>query len=390
MSYRNHRLYGWLSEVRRDFHRHPEVAYEEFRTTDRIKEILTGLDIPLTELKSPATGAVGVVACRPGEKVMALRADIDALTMDELSEAPYRSAHPGKMHACGHDGHTAIMLGVAKQLMETGLKNELRGTVKFIFQPAEEGVSGAREMITHGVLENPPVDRIVAGHMWPELKAGQIGIYRQASHASADRFSLTITGKGAHGGRPHLGIDPVLAGSHFVTAVHSIVSRNLDPVQPAVISVGQFVSGTTANVIPQTAFLQGTVRTFDEQVRQSIKLRIGDLAASLERGFGVTADLAYLDGVPPCINDPEVAQSLYDASVKIVGTENVFWLAPQTGAEDFALYVQQVPGAIIRVGCANPDQGIDKPLHSPYFDMDEEALVVGVEVFTQAMRAYLS
>jgi len=390
MGYRNHRLYGWLSELRRDFHRNPETAYEEFRTTDRIKEILTGLNIALTDLAAPATGAVGVVECRPGKKVMALRADIDALVMDELNEVSYRSATPGRMHACGHDGHTAIMLGVARQLMEEGLKNELRGTVKLIFQPAEEDVSGAREMIRHGVLKNPPVDRIVACHMWPELPAGQVGIYRQVSHASADHFSLTITGKGAHGGRPHLGIDPVMAGSHFVTAAHSIVSRNLDPLQPAVLTVGQFVSGTTANVIPQTAFLQGTVRAFDEEARQAIKLPIADLAASLERGFSVGTNLSYLDGVPPCINDPEVAQSLYEAAVKTVGQQNVLWLAPQTGAEDFALFVQRCPGAIIRVGCANPDQGINKPLHSPYFDIDEEALVVGVEVFTQAMRAYLT
>ncbi|MEE4165567.1 MAG: amidohydrolase, partial [Desulfocapsaceae bacterium] len=267
MNFKKHRLFDWLSEVRRDIHRNPEIAFEETRTTDRIKEILTCYGVDLVELEAPATGAVGVVECQPGDRVLALRADIDGLPMEELNQAPYRSRRPGFMHACGHDGHTAIMLGVARELMETGLKNELKGAVKFIFQPAEEGVSGARVMIENGVLQTPRVDRIVAGHMWPELKAGQVGIYRQVSHASTDRFSVTITGKGAHGAKPHHGTDPILAGGHFITAVHSIVSRNLDPAQAAVVTVGQFTSGTAANVIPASAYMQGTVRAFTEDVR---------------------------------------------------------------------------------------------------------------------------
>lgn len=390
MNFREHRLYDWLSEVRRDFHMHPEIAFAEVRTTGRIKEILRGLGVPLVDLAGPATGAVGVVNCRPGDKVLALRADIDGLVMTELNQLPYKSTSPDRMHACGHDGHTAVMLGVARELMETGLKDELQGTVKFIFQPAEEAVAGAREMIKNGVLEHPRVDRIVAGHMWPELRAGQVGIYRHVSHAATDRFTLTVIGKGAHGGKPHFGIDPVLAGAHFVTAVHSIVSRNLDPAEQAVLTVGQFTSGTTANVIPESAFLQGTVRTFDESVRQTMRDRLQGLATSLEHGFNVEAKLDYQDGVPACVNNPEVSQSLYDASVKVVGEEHVFWLPPQTGGEDFALFAQQCPGSIMRLGCANPDNGITKPLHSPYFDIDEQALVVGVEIFKQVLRAYLS
>jgi len=390
MSFKQHRLYDWLSEVRRDFHMNPETAFEETRTTGRIKDILKGLGIPLVELDGPPTGAVGLVECRPGEKVMALRADIDALPISESNQVAYKSQRQGFMHACGHDGHTAIMLGVARELMETGLRDELHGTVKFIFQPAEEGVSGAREMIRHGVLESPAVNRIVAGHMWPELKAGQAGIYREVSHASTDRFVLSITGRGAHGAKPHFSIDPILAGAHFVTAVHSIVSRNLDPTQTAVISIGQFTAGSTANVIPESAYLQGTIRTFSEPVRETIIRRLKELAASLEPGFGVQAELDYQEGVPACVNDPAVSQALYDASVKVIGEQNVFWLNPQTGGEDFALFVQRCPGSIMRIGCANPEAGIDKPLHSPHFDMDEEALVVGVEIFKQAMRDYLA
>ncbi len=389
MNFKKHRLSDWLSEVRRDLHMNPETAFEEIRTTGRIKEILTGLGVPLVQLEAPPTGAVGLVECLPGDKVLALRADIDALPMEELNQVDYVSRRPGCMHACGHDAHTTIMLGVARELMETGLRKELKGTVKFIFQPAEEGVSGARVMINHGVLQNPRVDRIVAGHMWPELKAGQVGIYRQVSHASTDRFALTITGKGAHGAKPHHGLDPILAGAHFVTAVHSVVSRNLDPVQTAVVTVGQFTSGTAANVIPASAHLQGTVRAFSEEVRQTIMRRLKELALGLEAGFGVRAELVYSDGVPACVNDPEVSQTLHDASVKVLGEKNVFWLAPQTGGEDFALYVQQCPGSIMRFGCANPDKGIDNPLHSPYFDLDEEVLAVGVEVFKQAMLDYL-
>lgn len=389
MSYKDHRLYGWLSEVRRDLHMHPETAFEEVRTTAKIKDILGSLGIPLVELDEPPTGAVGVVECQPGEKVMALRADIDALPMDELNDIPYKSKHPGRMHACGHDGNTTIMLGVAKELMETGLKDELKGKVKFIFQPDEEGNSGARAMIKHGVLENPRVDRIVAGHMWPELKAGQVGIYKRVSHASTDRFTLTITGKGAHGAKPHFALDPILAGAHFVTATHSIVSRSLDPAQTAVVSVGEFSSGSAANVIPASAFLQGTIRTFDEDVRQTIFRRLNELAASLESGFGVQTELICDNGAPACVNDPEVSQALYDASVKVLGEKNVFWLPPQTGGEDFAFFVQEIPGSIMRVGCTNHEKGLDHPLHSPYYDMDEEALAVGVEVFKQAMRDYL-
>jgi len=389
MNFRKHRLSEWLSGVRRDLHMNPEIAFEEIRTTGRIKEILTSFGVELVELEAPSTGAVGLVACQPGDRVLALRADIDALPMEELNQVPYKSRRPGYMHGCGHDGHTAIMLGVARELMETGLKNELKGTVKFIFQPAEEGVSGARIMIDNGVLQAPLVNRIIAGHMWPELKVGQAGIYRQVSHASTDRFSLTITGKGAHGAKPHHGTDPILAGAHFITAVHSIVSRNLDPAQAAVVSVGQFTSGTAANVIPASAYLQGTVRAFAEDVRQTIMRRLQELANSLEAGFGVRAHLVYTDGVPACVNDPEVSQALYDASVKVLGEEHVFWLEPQTGGEDFALFVQQCPGSIMRLGCANQEKTIDSPLHSPYFDIDEEVLAVGVEIFKQAMRDYL-
>lgn len=390
MKFKTHRLYDWLSEIRRDLHMNPETALEETRTTGKIKDVLASLDIPMVELKSPATGAVGVVECQPGDKVMALRADIDALPIEELNQVPYKSLRPGYMHACGHEGHTTIMLGLARELMETGLKDELKGKVKFIFQPAEESVSGARIMIDHGVLTDPPVDRIVAGHMWPELKVGQAGIYKQVSHASTDRFSLTITGKGAHGAKPHFSLDPILAGSHFVTAAHSIVSRSIDPAQTAVVSVGEFTSGTTANVIPASAYLQGTIRTFEEDVRQTVFRRLKELSASLEVGFGVKAHLELLEGVPACVNNPEVSQGLYDASVKVLGEKNVFWLAPQTGGEDFALYVQQCPGSIMRLGCSNPQKGIDNPLHSPYFDMDEEVLAVGVEIFKQAMRDYLT
>ena len=390
MNYKEHRIYDWLSQVRRDLHMHPETALEETRTTAKIKEILTGLGIPLVEFEQPPTGAVGLVECRPGDKVLAIRADIDALPMEELNQTPYRSQNPGRMHACGHDGHTAILLGVARELMETGLKDELKGTVKLIFQPAEERVSGAAIMVQNGVLQNPKVDRIIAGHMSPELKVGQVGVFKRHSHAATDTFKLNITGKGAHGAKPHLGIDPILAGAHFVTAVHSIVSRSLEPDQQAVVTVGEFSSGTVSNVIPESAFMQGTVRSFDENARQTIIRRMKELAAGLETSFGVSTELVYEDGVPACVNDPQVSQELYDISARLLGAENVFWQKPQTGGEDFALFVNEVPGSIMRFGCGNPEKGMTYSLHSPYFDMDEEALAVGVEIFKQAMREYLN
>ncbi len=384
-----HPLYPWLVEVRRDFHRHPEVGFKEIRTSGKIREVLRGLGARFQELPGVETGVTAIFEGQTGGKTLALRADIDALPMAQLNEVPYKSTYPGVMHACGHDCHAAVMLGVARQVVESGLLKRLRGGLKFIFQPAEEIVSGARRMIEAGVLEHPRVDRILALHVNTDLPVGQVGLYRGVSHAHTDSFRLSIVGKGVHGARPHDGIDPIVAGAHFVSALQSVVGRNVDPLDSAVISVGQFQAGTAPNIIPNEALLTGTVRTFKTEVRDLVMHRLQALAESLGGAFQVKVDYQFLPGVPSTINDEAVAADLHAAAVDVLGPENVTYLKPKMGGEDFALFTQQVPGAFMRLGCANAERGITHKGHSPYFDVDERALPIGVEIMTAAIRSYL-
>jgi amidohydrolase len=385
-----HPLYPWLVEVRRDFHRHPEVGFKEIRTSAKIREVLQDLGARFQELPGVETGVTAIFEGQSGGKMLALRADIDALPMAQLNEVPYKSTSPGVMHACGHDCHAAVMLGVARQVVESGLLKRLRGGLKFIFQPAEEIVSGARRMIEAGVLEHPRVDRILALHVNTDLPVGQVGLYRGVSHAHTDSFRLTIVGKGVHGARPHDGIDPIVAGAHFVSALQSIVGRNVDPLDSAVISVGQFQAGTAPNIIPNEALLTGTVRTFKTEVRDLVMGRLQALAESLGGAFQVKADYRFLPGVPSTINDEAVAADLHAAAVGVLGPENVTYLRPKMGGEDFGLFTQQVPGAFMRLGCANAERGITHKGHSPYFDVDERALPIGVEIMAAAIRTYLA
>ncbi len=390
MDFDSHPLMGWLSQVRRDFHQNPELSMQEFRTTAKIKEILSGLGIPLQDLPGLPTGAAGYLKGGKGPgKVIGLRGDIDALPVTELNEVPYRSQIPGVSHACGHDCHGTVVLGTAKNLVESGLVAELKGGVKFICQPSEEKVSGARAMIEAGVMENPKVDRVLAGHMFVDLPVGQVGFFKENSHAAADMFTITLHGKGAHGAHPHDGLDPVVAGAQLVSAYQSIVGRNIDPTDSAVITVGQFQAGTAPNVIPDRAFLSGTVRTFRPATRDLIKARMRELAESVAKGFRMELDYNFQDGVPACLVDPQVTEEVFQVAAKVLGEANVHWLKPKMGGEDFAYFTQAAPGTFMRVGCGNLAKGINGRAHSPHFDVDEGALAVGVEVFSAAIRAYL-
>jgi amidohydrolase len=282
------------------------------------------------------------------------------------------------------------MLGVAKHAVESGLLKSLRGRLKFIFQPAEEIVAGARLMVDAGVLERPKVDRILALHMNTDLAMGQVGLYKGVSHAHTDSFRLAIQGKGVHGAHPHDGIDPIVAGAHFVSALQSIVSRNLDPRDAGVVTVGQFAAGTAPNIIPDQALLRGTVRTFKTEVREAIRQRLQALAESLQPAFRVTVDFQFIPGVPSTVNDEAVAADLHRAAVRVLGAENVSYLEPKMGGEDFGLFTQIVPGAFMRLGCANAARGITHKGHSPHFDVDERSLPIGVEVMVEAIRSYLA
>ena len=294
------------------------------------------------------------------------------------------------MHSCGHDCHATVMLGVAKYVVESGLLPTLRGRLKFIFQPADETAGGAEGMIVAGALDNPRVDRILALHMNNDLSAGRVGLYRGISHANADTFELVIQGKGVHGALPDEGIDPIVAGAHFVAALQTVVARNVDPLEAAVISVGQFSAGTAPNIIPGTAHLAGTVRTFKTEVRDLVMRRLQGMAESLRASFRVEVDYRFIPGVPSALNDEAVAADLHRAAVTVLGSENVANLTPKMGGEDFSLFTQRVPGAFMRLGSANPACGLVYKGHSPHFDVDERALPIGVEVITEAIRTYLA
>ena len=379
----------WLVTIRRDIHSHPEVSNEERLTTQKIVEILEKLNIEARTFPK-MTGVLGLIRGASEGRTVALRADIDALPILELNNVPYKSRCDGVMHACGHDANTTIMLGVAKKIIETGLSSKIEGNVKLIFQPGEEKGTGAKALIAEGVLENPRVDCVIAGHMSPDLPVGTVGVFKGQGYASADRFELIIKGKGAHGGRPEEGVDPIVAGSYFVTQIQSIVSRNVGATEAAVVTVGKFDAGNAANVIPESSHLEGTIRTHSNAIRKMVIQKLKEMTLGIERAFNVTCAFKLREGLPGCINDEEMAGFLHDVSKEILGSENVSYLPPIMGAEDFAYYALERPSAIMRLGSSNKKEGIIYPLHSPHFDIDEKVLEIGVAIFYEAVRKYLS
>ena len=379
----------WLANVRRDLHAHPELAFQEHRTTGRILDILGDLGWEATAI-SGTTGAVGLKRGRSDGPVIALRADIDALPITEENEVDYRSQSPGVMHACGHDANTAIMLGVARKIVDTDFMSRIDGTVKLIFQPAEEQGSGAKALIEAGALDDPSVDVVFAGHMSPDLTIGRAGVFRELGYASADRFTLEIQGRGGHGARPEECIDPLVAGAHFVTQVQTIVSRNIRPTEAAVVTVGRFSAGKAANVIPDTALLEGSIRALSAEVRQAVVERLQQIADALAPAFGVTCRFAVQTGVPVLRNHPKAASLLLDAARHVLGPRRAANIPPIMASEDFAYFLAERPGAIIRFGCSNPAKGLVHKLHSPHFDIDEDVLALGVEIFMEAIRRYFA
>jgi amidohydrolase len=318
-------LQGWLVQIRRDFHMHPETAYEEVWTTDRIADILTELGLEVWRFED-MTGAVGLLRSGLEGRTVALRADIDALKLQELNDVSYKSRNDGKMHACGHDAHATIMLGVAKHLVESGLGKALKGNVKFIFQPAEEGGAGAKRMIDRGVLEDPKVDAIMAGHMLPDMALGYIGIFEGQSHASADRFRLTVTGQRGHGGRPHQVRDPIIAGAHWITSVQAVAARSIDPLDSSVITVGSIHGGEASNFVPREVVLKGTTRAIGDGVRERIRERMQGITRGVEDAFEVQCDLKLDDGYPAVINHPGISRLLHDTAIDLFGAQKVQYM----------------------------------------------------------------
>lgn len=377
----------WVADIRTDLHRHPELSGQETRTTQKIQEILTGLGIQTTVFED-TTGAVGLISGKESGPCLAIRADIDALPLDEVAGRPHGSTIPGAMHACGHDANTAIVLGLARKIMDTGLGQEIKGSVKLIFQPSEEKLGGALKLISKGVLDNPKVDRIIAGHMDPNFPAGQVAVFTRVGHAASLAFGLTVRGKGAHGARPHMGINPITVGAAFVSGLDGLIQRYVPPSQTAVISVGSFNSGLAGNVIPEIAALKGSIRTHDRDIEKRLKQALTDLAAGVGTVFNAHCDLTFTEGAPLGLNDPEVCVALKTAAQQVVGEENVHVLPFIMGSEDFYFFTQKCPGAMVRFGCASQKDGIIHPLHSPGFDLHRDALAVGTDIMFAAVKAY--
>jgi len=393
MSASQSELNQWVSDLRNDFHKYPELSTFEKRTTLKICEVLKTLNVQVKTFED-ITGVVGVLQGEkksPGKtRTLALRADIDALPVQETGTKDYKSINDGIMHACGHDANTAILLGVAKKICDSGLMKEIAGNVKLIFQPAEEELGGARSMIARGALENPKVDQIIAGHMDPNLAVGTVGIFSHIGHASSDPFELVINGKGTHGAHPHKGINPITAGGFFVTSFETIIPRLINPARSAVISVGTFHAGKAGNVIPEQAVIKGTIRTHDEAVRSTILKAVEDLVQGIDDIFGTKSDLQIKPGAPLGVNDPGVCKSLFTASSEILGKGKVKMLPFIMGSEDFYYFTQQRPGAMMRFGCASQEDGIIHPLHSPYFDIHKDVLGAGVEVLYRVVENFFT
>ncbi|MFP3870466.1 MAG: M20 family metallopeptidase [Syntrophobacteria bacterium] len=378
----------WLRDLRRDFHRHPELRFEEARTAARVAEYLSSFGL---EVKTGIgrTGVVGLLrGAKPG-RTFAIRSDMDALPIQEETGAEYASVNPGVMHACGHDSHMAMLLGTARVLAESpDLRSKINGQVKFIFQPGEEGGHGAREMIADGVLENPSVDTIVAAHVAPLINFGEVGIYLREACASADAFEIRIAGKGAHAAYPHLSRDPVFAGAQLITAIQSIVSRNTAPAQGLVVSVTRVSAGTATNVIPDEMFLAGTIRALRQEVRDLAISRLKEIVEGTCRSHGLDGKVSLGDGYPPMINHEPVSRFVAGVATEMLGKNKVLFRQPKFGSEDFAYFLERCPGAGFDLGCANEAKGFTQMLHTSRFDLDEEVMPIGVELYLRLVEKY--
>jgi amidohydrolase len=371
-----------MSTWRRDFHENPELNFDVHRTAGIVAEKLKAFGCDEVVTGIGRTGVVGVIRGRHSTsgKVIGLRADMDALPIEEATDVAYKSKVSGKMHACGHDGHTAMLLGAAKYLAET---RNFDGTAIMIFQPAEEGGGGGREMVKDGLMERFAVDEVYGMHNMPGIPVGHFAIRPGPMMAAADRFSLTIEGKGGHAARPHESVDPVLVGAHLITALQSIVSRNVDPLESAVISVCSVHAGEAFNVIPQTATLLGTVRTLTDEVRDLCETRIRAVTENICAAFGARVTIHYNRGYPVTLNDPEKTEFMARVAQAVAGEAAVdTTVAPLMGAEDFSYMLLERPGAYIFVG-----NGDTAGVHHPAYDFNDDASPYGVSLWAKIIES---
>lgn len=374
--------------LRRELHMHPELGFHEFNTSRIVAARLRALGLEV-QTGIAGTGVIGLLrGARPGRCVL-LRADMDALPIEEENDVPYRSRVAGVMHACGHDGHTAGLLMVARLLAER--RDQLAGIVKFCFQPCEESPpGGAKPMIEAGVLEEPHVDACFGLHLWQSLPVGTIGVVPGPAMANSDRFRIVVRGRGGHAAQPHLTVDSVAVASQIVVALQSVVARNVSPLKPAVVTVGSLHAGTTFNVIADTAELKGTLRSFDPETRRLLPARVEAVARAVAEAMEATVDWEFLEGYPACVNDPAMATLVKTVAADLIGPEHVVEPEPTMGGEDFAYFLQQRPGCFWFVGSRNEARGLTFGHHHPRFDIDEAALPIAIESLTAVALRYLS
>tara|TARA_B100002052_G_scaffold186863_1_gene170248 strand:- start:24 stop:1214 length:1191 start_codon:yes stop_codon:yes gene_type:complete len=373
------KISDWIIEIRRELHKHPELMYEEFKTSELVRRELEQLDIPY---KSPIakTGVLATIGNGNGPCV-ALRADMDALPIHEETDVPFRSEIDGKMHACGHDCHTAMLLGAAKILKSK--ENEINGTIKLLFQPAEEGGAGGKLMREEGVLDNPEVERIFGLHVWPQMPTGQIGSREGTFLAATSFLDLTIKGVGGHAAVPHLTKDPVLTSAQVITNLQSIISRELDPLDSGVVSISAIHGGQAANVIPPEVKMLGTLRSLTMEGLLNLQKRVKEIAESVAKAHGCEAIVDYPgNDYPPTVNDAEMWKFAKEVGTDMLGKENVNDLDAVMGGEDFAYYTQKVKGCFVVLGMQNENINAIYSVHHPMFKADEDALHIGTALHT--------
>lgn len=371
---------------RRDFHAHPELGFQEHRSAGLIAGHLRDLGYEV-QTGVAQTGVVGLLAGPDLGPTVMVRVDMDALPILEENDVAYVSQQPGVMHACGHDAHMAIGLGLAT--LAARHRREMRGSLKLIFQPAEEGLGGAEAMVEAGVLADPRPDIFLSGHVISPMPLGTIAATPGGVMAAADKWTCTIRGVGGHGAMPDLSVDPTVAAAQIITALQTIVSRNVSPLDTAVVSVGMMKAGEAFNVIPPRVELAGTIRTFEPAVREMVLRRLREVVEGVARAYGATAEIDITPATPPVWNDAAVTEVVRAAAAAVVGAENVTDLRTM-GSEDAAFFMQDLPGCFCFLGAANAERGIDAPHHNPAFDVDEDVLPLGVATLMHALAHYLS
>lgn len=372
---------------RRDFHAHPELAYKEIRTSNIVAAHLDRLGYEVRR----GVGGTGVVGLLPGKgagKTLMIRADMDCLPIHEENSVDYVSTQPGCMHACGHDGHTAVLMMLARKLAQR--ERSFAGNIKLVFQPAEEGGNGALAMIKDGALQDPPVDHAIGLHLYNNLPVGKIGLCAGPIMAGIDELHITIEGVGGHAAFPQQTVDPVVVSAHVITALQTIVSRNVDPLKAAVVTIGMLKAGDAFNVIPGKAEMKGTVRYFDPALGEQIPALVERIIRGTTEALGAKYELQYTRLAPPVVNNAEAAEFIRQVSTEIVGESMVHFNERLMGSEDMSYFLNEVPGCFFFVGSSNAERGLVHPHHSPRFDFDESAMEMGVTVFLRAVDRYFA